>query len=101
MSREKLVKTLEGFYEYETGTTPRITFVPTAVSAPPALTSLSVAPSRQGLCRRERLGQGLLESITYNPTWRLLTLIFIRHKSSTFRALKHFELFVRLLHPDE
>ena len=28
LSREKLVKTLEGFYEYETGTTPRITFGP-------------------------------------------------------------------------
>ncbi len=28
LSREKLVKTLEGFYEYETGTTPRVTFGP-------------------------------------------------------------------------
>ncbi|HEX6284901.1 MAG TPA: ABC transporter substrate-binding protein, partial [Pyrinomonadaceae bacterium] len=28
LSREKLIKTLEGFYEYETGTTPRITFGP-------------------------------------------------------------------------
>jgi ABC-type branched-subunit amino acid transport system substrate-binding protein len=28
LSREKLIKTLEGFDEYETGTTPRITFGP-------------------------------------------------------------------------
>jgi ABC-type branched-subunit amino acid transport system substrate-binding protein len=28
LSREKLIKTLEGFYEFETGTTPRITFGP-------------------------------------------------------------------------
>ena len=28
LSREKLVTTLEGFYDYETGTTPRITFGP-------------------------------------------------------------------------
>jgi ABC-type branched-subunit amino acid transport system substrate-binding protein len=28
LSREKLIKTLEGFYEYDTGTTPRITFGP-------------------------------------------------------------------------
>jgi hypothetical protein len=28
LSREKLVNTLEGFYDYDTGATPRITFGP-------------------------------------------------------------------------
>ena len=56
LSREKLIKTLEGFYEYETGTTPRINLWPQPPSRRRRRPHRVCRGSEQGIRQRERLG---------------------------------------------